>query len=126
MDHRCTNPACAQHRKLTITSFSKSQGCTHYCNICGWGYWTHDVPPDQATVDEVIKVNPKLSILQIKEALTVEVLKPVPPGEWGKGARKRMHEHLGKFQPFWMSAKAKKFWAAKYLKEYGPPEPEKK
>ena len=122
---RCTNKACAQHRKLTITSFSKSQGCTHYCRICGWGYWTHDIPPDQETVDEVIKQNPKLSILQIKEALTIEVLKPVPPGDY-VNSEKRKLEHLGKFQPFWMSEKSKKYWKAKYLKENPPPEPVKK
>ena len=123
---RCTNKACAQHRELTVTSFSKSQGCTHYCRICGWGYWTHDIAPDQETVDAVIKQNPKFSILQIKEILTVEVVKPVPPGEWGKGPEKLMLEHLGRFQPFWMSKRLKKIWAAKYLKAYPPPEVKKK
>ena len=124
--HICTNKVCSQRPPLYQTGFGKSQGCTHYCKICGWGYWTHDVPPDQETVDAVIKQNPKLSILQIKEALTREVLKSKPPGKWGEGAEKLMLEHLGRFQPYWLSDELKKIWAAKYLKAYPPPEDKKK
>ena len=112
--HICTNKVCSQRPPLYQTGFGKSQG------------WTHDVPPDQETVDAVIKQNPKLSILQIKEALTREVLKSKPPGKWGEGAEKLMLEHLGRFQPYWLSDELKKIWAAKYLKAYPPPEDKKK
>ena len=125
MSGRCTNQRCSQHPKLRITGMSIKQGGTHYCPVCGWCYWTWEELPS----DEEIKAGklqaPKYTEAQIKLALTREVLKPIPPGEWGKGAETRMIEQLGgPNQPHFLLIKEKKYWSKKY-EELHPPEKEK-
>ena len=124
--YRCINYSCSQHPPLYQTSFSSKQGCTHYCKICGWGYWTHIKEPEEEEILALLKAYPKLSRLQAKELLSVEIVKPKPPGVWGAGPEKIMLEHLGKFQPFWLSNRLKIIWKKKYEDSIKPPEEEKK
>ena len=112
--NRCTNDGCSQHRRLKQTGFGEKQGCTHYCIICGWGYWTHIIKPTAEQIQEAQKLYPKLKSGEVSAGLTREVLKPVPEGELGKGAEKVMIEHLGGFQPFWLNEELKKVWREKY------------
>lgn len=112
----CQNEACSQHLPLHQTGFSEKQGCTHYCKICGWGYWTHEVKPTTEEVQAAEKAFPKYTRERITNALTREVLKPKPPGIW----EKVMIEHLGGFQPYWLSRNLKRIWRKKYLELHPP------
>jgi hypothetical protein len=123
MANKCTNKRCSQRPLLYQTGWGASQGCTHRCKICGWGYWTHEIKPKLADIQAAEKANPKFTRDAIIVAMTREVLRPQPPGEWGKGAEKRMIEQLGgPKSPYWLSKKLKRYWEAKYLELYPPPE----
>lgn len=124
---KCPNQRCAQHPELYLTGGSPQQGPTHHCRICGYAYWTHEVKPSEDEVKAAEIAAPKYTEAQLRLALTREVLKPMPPGEWGKGAEKRMIEQLGgPNQPYWLQDKKKKYWTQKYKELYPPPEEEKK
>ncbi len=119
--HRCQNESCSQHPPLRQTSFSITQGCTHYCNICGWGYWTHIIKPELDVIRAAEKANPKYTRDAVIVAMTREILRPLPDAALRSVAEKMRLKHLGGFQPFWMKEKDKKIWKAKYLKEFPPP-----
>lgn len=122
MKQRCVNPRCSQRPHLNQTGWGIKQGCTHYCPICSWGYWTHKIEPSTDDISVVQKANKKLTYSDAKIALTQEVLKPYPAGEWGKTAEKKMIEHLGGHQPEWLSRKLKLYWREKYLEMFSPEE----
>jgi len=120
---KCPNINCAQHPELYITGNSPQQGPTHYCRVCSYAYWTHVEAPDIEEVKAVEKAYPKYTRDRITEALTRNVIKPMPPGEWGKGAEKRMVEQLGgPDQPYWLHNKKKIYWRKEYEKLYPPEE----
>lgn len=117
MKRKCTNSICyIMSFDLYQTGYSEKQGCTHYCPVCGWGYWTHIEKPSKENIDNLHKANPKISRIEIEQYLTQEILRPYPPVEWGKGSEKKMIEHLGgDNQPFWLPNNLKKYWRKKYL-----------
>jgi len=123
--NRCSNKSCNQRPLLYQTGYSSKQGCTHCCHVCGWGYWTHEIEPSTEEISEVQKLNKKMTYGDIKKALTKEVLKPYPQGEWGKTAEKKMIEHLGGHQPEWLPHRLKIYWRAKYLELNSPDETKK-
>lgn len=113
----CQNASCSQHPPLYQTGFNTAQGCTHYCKICGWGYWTHIIKPTDEQIKTAEKLYPKYTKALLTDMLTWEIVKPKPPGIWGKGSvEKTMLKYLGEFQPYWLSDKLKKIWKAKYKK----------
>ena len=122
----CQNESCSQHPLLYQTGFSDKQGCTHYCKICGWGYWTHLLYPTTQEVDEAKRFYPKLNSPQVRELLVREILKPKPVGAMITTVERTMIEYLGNFQPYWLKPHLKKIWRKKYLKLYPPKEKEKK
>lgn len=125
MNYKCTNPSCTMGSVLYLTSFSEKQGCTHYCRVCGWGYWTHHIKPSKEEVDALAIQNPKASRNDIEKYLTKEVVKPAPAAQWGKTPETLMIEHLGGFQPYWLRIPLRDYWRKKYLELHSEEEPKK-
>jgi len=121
----CQNEACSQHLPLHPTGFNEKQGCTYYCKICGWGYWTHYILPTTEEVQAAEKAHPKYTKDRITKALTLEVLKPKPPGTYQTAIERQMIDHLGGFQPYWLNPKLKRIWHKKCLKLHPPIKKEK-
>jgi len=125
--YKCTNNRCSQHPYLYITGENLKTAPSHHCRICGYAFWTHEELPSKEELEDIVKQYPKYTEAYLKLALTREVLKPLPPGNWGKGAEKRMIEQLGgPRQPYWLQEKKKRYWTRKYEELYPPPKEEKK
>jgi hypothetical protein len=115
MYKRCTNPQCSQKRKLSVTGYGRKQGCTHYCKICGWGYWTHKIKPTSEQIAEAKKINSNA----IAHDLTYYILKPDPPGKWGSSPDTIKVDFFGgSKRPYWLNDRLKRIWRAKYIKKY--------
>lgn len=113
---KCTaNRRCAQHLELTHTGYGRKQGCTHYCKVCGWGYWTHKIKPTNKQIEEAKKINPKA----VAHDLTYYIVKPQPKVKWGTGVDAQMIDFFGgSKRPYWLNDKLKRIWRAKYIKKY--------
>lgn len=113
---RCTNPRCSQHRHMTQTGFSRKQGCTHHCILCGWGYWTHKIKPTDEQIKEAKKINPKA----VAHDLTYYTLKPIPPNKFMSGTVENMMiDYFGGSKcPYWLNDKLRAKWKVKYIKKY--------
>jgi hypothetical protein len=106
--------ACSLRSPLRVSGYSETQGPTHYCPFCRWGFWKVIMKPTSAQVDYERITNYSASL----ESMTYEKFRNKPEAPKGKDPKDVMIDQLGGLLPYYLTAELKEYWDAKYCEKY--------